>query len=59
MALHSIMQDRAVMADWKPEMWISSQYCEYRPRQTIRMVLTTRETGCPLRWAKTNNSAHG
>lgn len=48
MALHTSMQNRAVMGDWKPEMWISSQYCEYRPSETIRTVLSTQRAGCPL-----------
>lgn len=49
MALHTSMQKKALMGDWKPEMWISSQYCEYRPSQTIAMVLSTQTAGCPLR----------
>lgn len=40
-ALHASIQSRAVRGDWNPETWTSSQYCEYRPSVTIRMVLTT------------------
>lgn len=49
MALHASMQSKAVKGDWKPETWISSQYCEYRPSDTIRMVLSTQTAGWPLR----------
>lgn len=48
MARHTSMQSRAVRSDWKPDTWISSQYCEYRPRITIRMVRTTSTSECPL-----------
>lgn len=49
MALHTSMQKKALMGDWKPETWISSQNCEYRPSQTIATVLSTQRAGCPLR----------
>lgn len=48
-ALQTSMQSRAVRGDWKPDTWISSQYCEYRPSVTISRVLAMRATECPLR----------
>lgn len=48
-ALHTSIHSKALRGDWKPETWISSQYCEYSPSVTISMVLSTRARECPLR----------
>lgn len=48
MARHTSMQSRVLRSDWKPETWMSSQYWEYRPSVTIRMVRSTSSSECPF-----------
>lgn len=42
MALQTSIQNRVLRGDLNPETWTRSQYCEYRPSDTVRAVLKMR-----------------
>lgn len=48
MALHTSIQSKALKGDLNPDTLMSSQYCEYRPSDTISTVLRMWAKECPL-----------